>query len=326
MPWGAAFGAVLNNMAAGDAADAAAAGGQLGIGEQRRQFDTVRSDTAPYRDVGQGSLYRLADMFGISHPGSGLNPSEQQELSTLEGMSQASQRGGGFDEPGFLKAYYAHKGDASLYDREWNASLASASDPEAFKRWRLGEIMADAPQALKDQYQQAQPLTPEQSSRLEFLKGRVAQGNNPQPFNPNSILEKMPGYQFRLNEGTKALDRKQSKYRFTPRAAKELSRYTQDYASGEFGNAVESMFRLSGLGGSAVNSAANAGSNAANNISQIYGNIGNTQANAAIAGAAGTNNAIQGGLSNYYTLQAYNQNRPQTTPTTEFYGVGNAPY
>lgn len=133
---------------------------------------------------------------------------------------------------------------------------------------------------------------------------------------PQSILESMPGYRFRLGEQEKAMERMQAArgYSMTPRAAKEVGRYASDYASGEFGNLVESLFRLSGLGGNAVNTSASAGANAAGNIGNAYMNAGNAQANAAMNSGAAWNNAIQGGLNNATTIQMYNRMLPRYTP------------
>ena len=124
---------------------------------------------------------------------------------------------------------------------------------------------------------------------------------------PTSILQQTPGYQFRLNEGNKALDRFQSAGRITGgRAIKEAMRYGQDYASGEYGNYLEGLFRLTGQGGSAVNTATQAGQNAASNIGQYQLAAGQGQAAGALGGASAWNNAIQGGLQNYMTLSMYN--------------------
>lgn len=35
---------------------------------ERYMYDTSRADYAPYREVGQGALYKLADMYGVSRP------------------------------------------------------------------------------------------------------------------------------------------------------------------------------------------------------------------------------------------------------------------
>lgn len=164
-----------------------------------------------------------------------------------------------------------------------------------------------------------------------FRIGRVPITNSPGATDVSgsnvaeAVLRASPGYNFRLGESEKALERAQAArgYSLAPRAFKEVGRYASDYASGEFGNLVESLFRLSGLGGSAVNTSASAGANAASGIGSAYGNIGNAYlnagnqaANSALISGQGVNNAIQGGLQNYSTYQLLNQyNRNQPTVT-----------
>jgi hypothetical protein len=48
------------------AADAAADTSDAAIAEQRRQFDTIRNDTAPYRQIGTQALNQLASIYGYS--------------------------------------------------------------------------------------------------------------------------------------------------------------------------------------------------------------------------------------------------------------------
>lgn len=73
MPVGAIVGAgalsagatvISGSKAAGAQRDAA----QQSADVQRYMYDTSRADQAPYREVGQGALYKLADMYGVSRP------------------------------------------------------------------------------------------------------------------------------------------------------------------------------------------------------------------------------------------------------------------
>lgn len=70
--WGAALavagavgGAAMSADAAGDASRAQTRGSNASIAEQRRQFDLTRSDTAPYRQIGEQSLNRLGQLQGF---------------------------------------------------------------------------------------------------------------------------------------------------------------------------------------------------------------------------------------------------------------------
>ena len=55
----------LGAYASGKAADAQEAAAQMATEEQRRQFDLMRSDTAPYRQAGSAAIGRLGGLYGL---------------------------------------------------------------------------------------------------------------------------------------------------------------------------------------------------------------------------------------------------------------------
>lgn len=144
---------------------------------------------------------------------------------------------------------------------------------------------------------------------------------------PSDIITATPGYAFRLSEAEKGLQRMQNAggYRYSGRALKELARFNQDYASGEYGNYLESLYRLSGLGVNAVNTSAASGSAHAGRVGAINTNMGNAIGNATIAGASSINNAIQGGLGNYLTLRTYNDWMGRMAPSRGGMSLPNVP-
>lgn len=121
-----------------------------------------------------------------------------------------------------------------------------------------------------------------------------------------------PGYQFRLSEGEKGINRAMaSRGQYDSGAAlKALQRYGQDYASGEFGNAynrytanqTSQYNRLAGLAGSgqtAANTLGNAGADYANYAGNNLTSNANAQGAAGIAGANAWSNALTSGFNNY---------------------------
>ena len=64
----AVVGAGASVVAGNKAAKASKKGAQLAADTERYMYDTSRADYAPYREVGQGALYKLADMYGVSRP------------------------------------------------------------------------------------------------------------------------------------------------------------------------------------------------------------------------------------------------------------------
>lgn len=115
-------------------------------------------------------------------------------------------------------------------------------------------------------------------------------------YDASNILEDDPGYQFRMDEGTKAIERQlaaSGKY-LTPEASKALDEYGQNYASNEYSNAynrnqqnTDTIYNrlagITGTGQSATGSTATAASNYANSTSDLYTQQGNAVTAAAEA-------------------------------------------
>lgn len=110
-----------------------------------------------------------------------------------------------------------------------------------------------------------------------------------------------PGYQFRLDEGRRALDASASSRGklFSGQALKATERFAQGTAADEWQNYVNGLQSLAGVGQSSTNATATAGANATNAIAGAYQNRGNAVGSSYIAGATGVNNAVQGGIGNY---------------------------
>lgn len=146
-------------------------------------------------------------------------------------------------------------------------------------------------------------------------------------------MEQDPGYQFRLTEGQRAIDRSTAARAGTQSGAalKAAARYGQDMGSQEYGNAFNRFMtqRQSQLGNlqslQSVGQASAAGqANAAGNLSQAgsqaYGNYGATGANIAAQTGAGATSAYAG--SNAARQSAYGTNAANQIGAIT--GAGNA--
>jgi hypothetical protein len=146
-----------------------------------------------------------------------------------------------------------------------------------------------------------------------------------QPFN----FETDPGYEFRRNEGQNALQRSAAARgsNLSGSNLKALSRYNQDYASGEYNNAFNRwsadqtnrfnrhnttqtnqynrLAGLAGVGQQAVGQVGNAGANYANAASNSGWQNANNQGNAAMV-QGNINSSMYGGVGN---ALAYGLNR-----------------
>lgn len=125
-----------------------------------------------------------------------------------------------------------------------------------------------------------------------------------------------PGYQFRLSEGTKALERSAAARGglISGGALKAAQRYGQDMGSQEYTNAFNRyqqerqarlgpLQSLTGMSQTTANTIGAAGQNMAGNVGEAY--MGG--ANARASGYIGAGNAIAGGASNYLGYQQQQQ-------------------
>lgn len=153
-----------------------------------------------------------------------------------------------------------------------------------------------------------------------------------------------PGYEFRIGEGQKQIESSAAARGglLSGAAAKALTKYNQNFASNEYGNAFNRfqtqqgnqfnrLATLAGIGQNAVNATQQAGQNFATGASNAAQNAGNAQA----SGYAGQANALASGLGgvtsavgNYggFGRGSTYGSSAQTFPVTDFYsGVQGRP-
>lgn len=122
----------------------------------------------------------------------------------------------------------------------------------------------------------------------QYLASQAPQGGAAQAGpSVESIMAMDPGYQFRLQEGNKALENaaKARGLFKSGGSVKEMMRYGQDYASGEFGNIVNRLAGITGTGQQAANTSAGLGANYAGNVGNLMTGAANARGAAGIAGA-----------------------------------------
>ena len=116
-----------------------------------------------------------------------------------------------------------------------------------------------------------------------------------------SAFFKSPGYDFRFDEGMRAVDRSAAArgMLMSGGTLRELQRYGQGFASGEFNNYATRLSELAGVGRSAVNTGAQAGAAAGSQVGTSAANIGQSimaGGTAQASGIVGANNALQQGF------------------------------
>jgi hypothetical protein len=150
----------------------------------------------------------------------------------------------------------------------------------------------------QQQRNQAPYLQAGQSTLADLLQQMRGGGFD---VNPAEIAND-PGYQFRLAEGQKALERSAAARGGLNSGGtlKSLTRYSQGVASDELQNAwlrkqgaFNRMMGVAGMGQGAANSLGAMGGQYANNMGELYGALGNAES----ARWTGLGNAISGGAS-----------------------------
>ena len=108
-----------------------------------------------------------------------------------------------------------------------------------------------------------------------------------------------PGYEFRVNEGNKAIERSAAAKGglLSGATLKGIDRFTQDYASNEYGNYLNRLGNLAGVGQVATNQISTYGANNATNMANAAQNAGTARA----SGYTNQAGIINQGLQNFLT-------------------------
>jgi hypothetical protein len=201
------------------------------------------------------------------------------------------------------------------------AAILGAGALGAFGANRAAKTQANAAQQGIDAQQRMYEQTradqePWRQAGMTALNQLIPLATNYQKFGMDQFQQD-PGYQFRLNEGLKALDRQAAARGglISGNAMKAASRYGQDYASNEYTNAfnryqternaqLNPLQSLAGVGQSATNYVGNAAQNMGQAQNQNIQSIGNAQASGYVGGANALNSAL-GTYLNYNQGQDY---------------------
>ncbi len=146
------------------------------------------------------------------------------------------------------------------------------------------------------------PTIEELDTQIADLEGQISTSMEAGGGSPDySAFYQSPGYQFRFDEGQRALE--------TSAAAKgglmsggmgrELTRYGQGFASGEFNNYANRLSDLAGIGSSVASNTAQLGQQAAGQVGNTSGQLGQTVmagGTAQASGIAGAGNAWASGI------------------------------
>jgi hypothetical protein len=276
---GGAIGGLFGS--SGSAERAAAHAARQAAEMQQRAERQQREDLAPYRTSGQAATNRLSqlmgldnfDRFSIAERLAQDNPA----LFANEAIPESRKR-----TPGSLSHQLYGDGTEYLVNGEWQSAA------EEFTK----------------------NYTPEQNAaidaEIERLKADESYGDLAKDFTMDDY-EEDPGFQFRLEEGNKAIERAQARRGnfYSGAALKEADRYnsgqaSQEYASAydRFNNDNNTLYnRLAGIsntGLGAVNTGVASSQTASNNYQNIIGQLGSFNAANATQNQNNRNQSIAG--------------------------------
>lgn len=311
------LGGMMGSDSAGDAADAQAASAEAAIKELLRIDKRTRSDTAPYRSLGESSANYLSHLLGVDPYSDAL----RNGGFTLNDLVQLDDEGNFIRNdalmalsPEYAKAY-------SLYD-EWHRG-AFGHSPNAYDG--TGSFLADGQQGVLNELEKMgglAKLNELAKARAEQMRATSGYGSLLDKFSAKDLARDVvynTGLQFGLDEGNKAIERRASAFGNYDSGAtlKALTRYANDYgttkAEGAYARFMnDKNFTLGALSGgvttgqNAVNTDAQTGANIAQAVAGAQMGAGNARAAGIVGGANAWGNAL-GNVGNIYNQYQTNQ-------------------
>jgi hypothetical protein len=164
-------------------------------------------------------------------------------------------------------------------------SLTGANATDAAKSAQQAGVQS-ANSALTDSYNRQQGILAPNAQLGNYAMSRLADGHLQ---DGNQVLQSDPGYQFRLDEGNKAISNAAAARGLgnSGGTLKALTKYGQDYASNEYNNSYNRQYntlsQLAGYGQNSTNNLANAAGQYGMGIANNYTGGANAQAAAEIA-------------------------------------------
>lgn len=244
---------------------------------QRIELEALGRDSLPYirgllglPDAGQGASGQAA-LMGSTAAGA-YNPTGADYASYV---TRAPSLNGAYNSlTPAQRGYIQQRG----YSPDAEISL------EEYGRFHAGEV-GDRPTPGSPQFRRA--IAEPQGAKVSAVDPRF---KNPDgSFNVEKYVQSTPGYKFRFNEGSRAINAgfAKSGNLLSGARAKALTRYGQDYGSGEYTNALNRLWTAASGGNSAFQTAANAQQNNANSLSNIYTRAGEGVGDARASGYLG---------------------------------------
>ena len=263
---------------------------------QEKIYDQTRKDIQPWYNAGVGGINKLADLLGVS--GGSIQGREQiynellpQYMRQIEAPAQNNE------------ALYKTKDGRILtqmqFMREQNPMLPDVK----LSPFSQGDLLAHDLELYSPQLSSKEHI--DYDALNSAIEERLGSQGTPEGY--GSLLERFdmskfeedPSYQFRKDEGLKAMQRALAAQGMTmdPEAVKALQEYGQQSASQEYMNAYNRynidqsniynrLAGIAGMGQTSTGQLAGAGQSYATNVGNLYTGLAGAQTNAQIAKAS----------------------------------------
>jgi hypothetical protein len=329
---GTIIGGAISSEGSEKAANKAAAGADAAIAEDRRQFNTIQNNTAPYRAIGNQAINALGSIYGYKPaneyfgPGlpAGASPYQAQPIgddgffntgagkvlnpwsvtSKLGGAGKILDPAGGLlgnlfgnkhgDEKRNLKAFTQEN---EIYDL--GNGMLGLADGTTFREGQLQDVAGAwygatyAPDGDQEGWKQRYAGLIQKPEAPAGQAGPAAGGAPTAPDYTN--FYKSPDYTFRRDEGLRGVERTAAARggAFSGNALKALNEFNVNLAKGGFNDYFNHNAALAGIGQTATAQTNQAGLITGNGVSDALQKQGDARA----SGVAGRYNAIGEGLS-----------------------------
>jgi hypothetical protein len=314
---GSIAGGLMGSDAAGDAADAQSEASAAAIAELRKIGERTRSDTAPYRSLGSGSANLLSQMLGINIYGDAASRGY-----SLNDLVKVDENGNFLANDALLSLSPEYRDAFSKWEQWHQSTYGTGANLE--KDSSEGSAEAGIAQfmggesALERLNAAAKARADEFSSDPSF--GSLLKKFSLADLNSDVVYNK--GLQFGLDEGMKALDRRQLALGGydSGAAIKAATRYANDYGEtkaagaqnrfmGDKAFSLNALLGTTNVGQNAVNTDANTGAQMAQAIGGAQMGAGNARAAGIVGGANAWSNALTGAGNAWNTYQQNEQTR-----------------
>lgn len=258
------LGARSQKKAAERAADATTQAADTAAGIQRQNFlDTVRLHQ-PRAEAGDAAMVQMMGLLGLEAPESLVNNTAYDDI--LTGATGADP---------FSTGYFAANPDVEAAFQDWQ--IQGGADAQRWNRKMLEEgYDLSTPEGYAQYHydkhgrtEGRQVAPPQQAPVQNNLTGEPGE---PAPsLDPTAAIKATPGYEFRFNEGLRAVDSSAANRGMLMSGSqlRRLQEFGDQYASSEFNNYWNRLAGVAGAGQVATQGIAGAGGATANNLASI---------------------------------------------------------